>query len=47
MTDTKEYVYNVMRRTEQPEMYRDTTDISSSHSTYREARSYARSELSE
>lgn len=37
MADTKEYVYNVMLRTEDYRMYRDTTEISSSWPTYRDA----------
>jgi hypothetical protein len=47
MADTKEYVYNVMLRTEDDRMYRDTTDISSSWPTYRDARDAAKTELSQ
>jgi hypothetical protein len=47
MADTKEYVYNVMLRTEDYRMYRDTTEISSSWPTYRDARESAKFELSQ
>ncbi|KAJ9121493.1 hypothetical protein QFC22_002109 [Naganishia vaughanmartiniae] len=42
-----EYIYHVMRRTEDPRMYRDSTEIQSSWPTYRDARIAAKSDLSQ